>query len=147
MGEESVSGRMSGYHQGDVRKTAESRRRAEVKRDDQTVSGISAREEQIAELNRIYEDTEKEAEELKMKLKTFSFQNDDFLSRKNDREIQELIRIMEQDVDGQNLLVLYLSGKESEWKKTAFISQYKYDPILDTRKELLNKFSIEELGL
>ena len=104
-------------------------------------------EEQIAELNRIYEDTEKEAEELKMKLKTFSFQNDDFLSRKNDREIQELIRIMEQDVDGQNLLVLYLLRERIGIEKTAFISQYKYDPILDTRKELLNKFSIEELGL
>ena len=104
-------------------------------------------EEQIAELNRIYADTEKEAEELKMKLKTFSFQNDDFLSRKNDREIQELIRIMEQDVDGQNLLVLYLLRERIGMEKTAFISQYKYDPILDTRKELLNKFSIEELGL
>lgn len=104
-------------------------------------------EEQIAELNRIYADTEKEAEELKMKLKTFSFQNDDFLSKKNDREIQELIRIMEQDVDGQNLLVLYLLRERIGMEKTAFISQYKYDPILDTRKELLNKFSIEELGL
>ena len=104
-------------------------------------------EEQIAELNRIYEDTEKEAEELKMKLKTFSFQNDDFLSKKNDREIQELIRIMEQDVDGQNLLVLYLLRERIGMEKTAFISQYKYDPILNTRKELLNKFSIEELGL
>ena len=82
-----------------------------------------------------------------MKLKTFSFQNDDFLSRKNDREIQELIRIMEQDVDGQNLLVLYLLRERIGMEKTAFISQYKYDPILDTRKELLNKFSIEELGL
>ena len=104
-------------------------------------------EEQITELNRIYADTEKEAEELKMKLKTFSFQNDDFLSKKNDREIQELIRIMEQDVDGQNLLVLYLLRERIGMEKTAFISQYKYDPILNTRKELLNKFSIEELGL
>ena len=123
LGEESVSGCMSGYHQGDVRKTAESRRRAEVQRDDQTVSGISAREEQIAELNRIYADTEKEAEELKMKLKTFSFQNDDFLSKKNDREIQELIRIMEQDVDGQNLLVLYLAaGKDRNGKNSVYQS-------------------------
>ena len=104
-------------------------------------------EEQIAELSRVYADTEKEAEELRMKLRTFSFQNDDFLSRKNDREMRELIRIMDQDVNGQSLLTLYLLREKIGMEKTAFISQYKYDPILDMRKELLNKFSFEELGL
>ena len=98
---------------------------------------------QIEELNRLYEETEREADLLQKQMAEGSLN----LQGKERREMEQLQEALDDKVGGQRMIVLYLLREKIGLEKTYFIFLYRDDHNRELRKELFRKYTMEELGL